>query len=177
MRVLLARVSISSVLRASRSSAAAGAPASRPVGRALTSRRTGAAAASSEASAQEMPGNVGSRHRRTCARCESMRRQRRPIGSNSRRRQLLRCSRRRARVAENSVTTRRRDKHRPTGAGGPSGEPRERHQQSKFSGRSSWTPFTTRRVPRRQVFRFFWFRSLPADFRSTPLILTLGSRC
>ena len=51
------------------------------------------------------------------------------------------------------------------------------HRLSKFSGRPSWTPFTTRRVPRRQVFRFFWFRSLPADFRRTPLILTLGSRC
>ena len=47
---------------------------------------------------------------------------------------------------------------------------------SKFSGRPRWTPFTTRRVPRRPAFRSFWFRSLPADFRSTPWISTLGIR-
>ena len=46
-----------------------------------------------------------------------------------------------------------------------------------FSGRSSWTSFTTRSVPRRRVFRFFWFRSSRADFRTPPLISTLGSRC
>ena len=61
-------------------------------------------------------------------------------------------------------------------AGGPYELGPRETSKSKFSGRPSWTSFTTRRVPRRPVFRFFWFRRLPADFRRTPLISTLGSR-
>ena len=35
---------------------------------------------------------------------------------------------------------------------------------SKFSGRPRWTSFTTRRVPRRPVFRFIWFRRFAGGF-------------
>ena len=71
----------------------------------------------------------------------------------------------------------RRPRQTPPTVLGPFRSPRERTSRSKFSGWSSWTPFTTGSVPRRQVFRFFWFRSLPADLRTTPLISTPGSRC
>ena len=69
-----------------------------------------------------------------------------------------------------------RDKHRRR-CWGPSGDLEREHQNPNFRGGQAGRHLQRGRVPRRQVFRFLWFRSLPADLRTTPLISTLGSRC